>query len=101
VERHLATLPRRDIAAASWRDYGAIVLVESLEAAVPLVDRLAPEHLEIEAENADALSRMIRNAGAIFLGSHTPEAIGDYVGGPQPRAAHRPLGPVLLRARGA
>jgi histidinol dehydrogenase len=82
VERHLATLPRRDIAAASWRDYGAIVLVESLEAAVPLVDRLAPEHLEIEAENADALSSMIRNAGAIFLGSHTPEAIGDYVGGP-------------------
>jgi histidinol dehydrogenase len=82
VERHLATLPRRDIAAASWRDYGAIVLVESLEAAVPLVDRLAPEHLEIEAENADALSIMIRNAGAIFLGSHTPEAIGDYVGGP-------------------
>ncbi len=82
VERHLATLPRRDIAAASWRDYGAIVLVESLEAAAPLVDRLAPEHLEIEAENADALSRLIRNAGAIFLGSHTPEAIGDYVGGP-------------------
>jgi histidinol dehydrogenase len=82
VERHLATLPRADIAGASWRDFGAIVLVSSLAEAVPLVDRLAPEHLEIEAEDAEALAARIRNAGAIFLGSHTPEAIGDYVGGP-------------------
>jgi histidinol dehydrogenase len=81
VERQLKTLPRGRIAGASWRDHGAIILVNRLEDAVPLVDRLAPEHLEIEAENAEALSGMIRNAGAIFLGAHTPEAIGDYVGG--------------------
>ncbi len=82
VERHLATLPRAEIARASWRDYGAIVVVASLSDAVPLVDAVAPEHLEIEAAEADALAARIRNAGAIFLGSHTPEAIGDYVGGP-------------------
>jgi histidinol dehydrogenase len=77
----LALLPRHDIAAASWRDFGAIVLVPSLAEAVPLVDRLAPEHLEIMAADAEALAAAIRNAGAIFLGGHTPEAIGDYVGG--------------------
>jgi histidinol dehydrogenase len=82
VERQLATLPRAAIAEASWRDFGAIILVERLADAIPLVDRLAPEHLEIECEDAEALSARIRNAGAIFLGSHTPEAIGDYVGGP-------------------
>ena len=82
VERHLATLPRVEIAAASWRDYGAIVLLPRLADAVPLIDLLAPEHLEIEAEEAEALARSVRNAGAIFLGAHTPEAIGDYVGGP-------------------
>jgi histidinol dehydrogenase len=82
VERQLATLPRAEIARASWRDFGAIILVERIEDAVPLVDRLAPEHLEIETADAEALAARIRNAGAIFLGSHTPEAIGDYVGGP-------------------
>ena len=82
VERQLRTLPKAEIAGASWRDYGAIILVGRLEDAVPLVDRLAPEHLEIEAADAEALAGKIRNAGAIFLGSHTPEAIGDYVGGP-------------------
>jgi histidinol dehydrogenase len=81
VDRQLETLPRRAIAGASWRDYGAIITVPDLGAAVPLVDRLAPEHLEIIARDADALSRRIRDAGAIFLGPHTPEAIGDYVGG--------------------
>ena len=81
VAEQLGTLRRADIAAASWRDYGAILLVETLMAAVPLVDRLAPEHLEIMARDADALCDRIRNAGAIFLGPHTPEAIGDYVGG--------------------
>ena len=81
VARQLETLPRRAIAEASWRDFGAIVRVASLAEAVPLVDRLAPEHLEIIAADADALSREIREAGAIFLGPHTPEAIGDYVGG--------------------
>ncbi|MCG7392173.1 histidinol dehydrogenase [Microvirga sp. ACRRW] len=82
VEKQLQTLPKAEIAGASWRDYGAIILIDRLENAIPLVDRLAPEHLEIEAENADELASQVRNAGAIFLGSHTPEAIGDYVGGP-------------------
>lgn len=82
VERQLQTLPKAEIAGASWRDYGAIILIDRLENAIPMVDRLAPEHLEIEAENADELAAKVRNAGAIFLGSHTPEAIGDYVGGP-------------------
>ncbi|MEH3147774.1 MAG: histidinol dehydrogenase [Methylobacterium frigidaeris] len=82
VEGQLATLPRAGIARASWRDYGAIVRVERLADAIPLVDRLAPEHLEIEAADAEALAERVRNAGAIFLGAHTPEAIGDYVGGP-------------------
>ena len=81
VETQLADLPRRRIAAASWRDFGAIILAPSLTDAAPLVDRLAPEHLEIIARDADALSGRINNAGAIFLGASTPEAIGDYVGG--------------------
>jgi histidinol dehydrogenase len=81
VERQLESLPRAGIAGASWRLNGAVILCPSLEAAVPLVDRLAPEHLEIMAHDAEALSDKISNAGAIFLGSHTPEAIGDYVGG--------------------
>jgi histidinol dehydrogenase len=82
VERQLQTLPKAEIAGASWRDYGAIILIDRLENAIPLVDRLAPEHLEIETENAEELASKVRNAGSIFLGSHTPEAIGDYVGGP-------------------
>ena len=81
LEAQLADLPRARIAGASWRDYGAIILAPSLAAAAPLVDRLAPEHLEIIARDADALSRSIANAGAIFIGPYTPEAIGDYVGG--------------------
>ena len=81
VAKQLAELPREKIASASWRDYGAVILVPSLADAVPLVDRLAPEHLEIIAADAEALSDRIRNAGAIFLGAYTPEAIGDYVGG--------------------
>ncbi|QFU15637.1 histidinol dehydrogenase [Microvirga thermotolerans] len=82
VRRQLETLPKAEIAGASWRDYGAIILVESLRDAIPLVDRLAPEHLEIETQDPEALAAKVRNAGSIFLGSHTPEAIGDYVGGP-------------------
>ena len=81
VERQLAQLPRAEIAGASWRDNGAMILVSSLAAGASLVDRLAPEHLEILARDADAISLGIHNAGAIFLGAHTPEAIGDYVGG--------------------
>jgi len=81
VAAQLALLPRAAIAAASWRDFGAIILVRSLEDAVPIVDAIAPEHLEIASEGAEALAGRIRNVGAIFLGAHTPEAIGDYVGG--------------------
>ena len=81
VAAQLATLPRAAVAGASWRDFGAIILVETLDAAVPLVDAIAPEHLEIASAEAEALAGRIRNAGAIFLGAHTPEAIGDYVGG--------------------
>jgi histidinol dehydrogenase len=81
VERQVARLPREKVAGASWRDFGAIFLVRSLEEAVPLIDAIAPEHLEIAAADAERLAGRIRNAGAIFIGAHTPEAIGDYVAG--------------------
>ncbi|WP_131194999.1 histidinol dehydrogenase [Lichenihabitans psoromatis] len=81
VSDQLKTLPRVAIATASWEDFGAIVVVPSLRSAIDLVDRIAPEHLEIMAEDADSLTERVRNAGAIFVGGHTPEAIGDYVGG--------------------
>ena len=81
VERQLKTLPRGETAAASWRDYGAVILVQSLADALPLVDRVAPEHLEIAAADEEALLAGVANAGAIFLGRSTPEVIGDYVGG--------------------
>ena len=81
VEGQLKTLPRGEIAGASWKDFGAVILVGSLDEAVPLADAIAAEHLEIMTADPDALAARIRNAGAIFLGSHTPEAIGDYVGG--------------------
>jgi histidinol dehydrogenase len=81
VAAQLETLPRAAVAGASWRDFGAVILVPTLDDAVPLVDAIAPEHLEIEAADAERLAAKIRNAGAIFLGAHTPEAIGDYVGG--------------------
>jgi len=81
VAAQLQTLPRVEVASASWRDFGAIIKVPRLADAIPLVDRLAPEHLEIASADADALAAKIRNAGAIFIGAHTPEAIGDYVAG--------------------
>jgi len=81
VDSQLNGLPRADVAGASWRDFGAIILVPKLSDALPLADRIAPEHLEIVATEADALAARARNAGAIFIGAHTPEAIGDYVGG--------------------
>jgi len=81
IEGQLASLTRRRIAGASWRDFGAIISVGNFDEALPLVDAIAPEHLEIVAANSDALARRIRNAGAIFIGPHTPEAIGDYVAG--------------------
>ncbi len=81
VEGAIGRLKRAKIAAASWRDFGAVILVRDLKEALPLVDAIAPEHLEIAAVDADGLARGIRNAGAIFIGPHTPEAIGDYVAG--------------------
>jgi histidinol dehydrogenase len=81
VAAQLGSLPRAAIAGASWRDFGAIILVGGLDEAVPLVDAIAPEHLEIVSEDAERLADRICNAGAIFLGAHTPEAIGDYVAG--------------------
>jgi len=83
VEEQLKSLPKRDIAGASWRDFGAVILVRSLEDDAPaLADRIAAEHLEIATRDPDALAGRIRNAGALFLGAHTPEVIGDYVAGP-------------------
>ena len=81
VTRQLATLPRSAIAAKSWDDYGAIILLTSLDEAPALADRIAAEHLEIATPDPAALAARIRNAGAIFLGAHTPEVIGDYVSG--------------------
>ena len=81
VEAQLATLPRAQIAGESWQRFGAIITVAMLAEAPPLVDRLAPEHLEIATAEPETLAELIRNAGAIFLGAYTPEVIGDYVGG--------------------
>ena len=82
VEVHLQRLPRSEIAGASWEAHGAVILVPALEAAAALVDRVAPEHLELAVAEPERLAAAIRNAGAIFLGRHTPEAVGDYVAGP-------------------
>ena len=81
VARQLKSLPRAETAAASWRDFGAIILVETLDGAAPLINRIAAEHLELAVDDAEAFLPHIRNAGAVFLGRHTPEVIGDYVGG--------------------
>ncbi len=81
VERQLNVLPRREIAAESWNRHGAIILVPRISDAAALVDRIAPEHLEIATADAGALLAQVRHAGAVFLGRHTPEAIGDYVAG--------------------
>ncbi len=82
VDRRLPTLPRRAIAAASWRDFGAVIVVAGLAAAPAVVNRLAPEHVELSVEHPERMMREIRTAGAVFLGRHTPEAVGDYVAGP-------------------
>jgi histidinol dehydrogenase len=81
IEDQLKGLPRGKIASASWRDFGAIIMVGDLDDAVALTDAIAPEHLEIAAADAERLAGCIRNAGAIFIGAYTPEAIGDYVAG--------------------
>jgi len=82
VEKRLETLERRAIAGASWRDFGAVILCRDLAEAAVLSNRVAPEHLELCVADPDALAAEITHAGAIFLGAWTPEAIGDYVGGP-------------------
>ena len=82
VDKRLETLERRAIAGPSWRDFGAVITVRDLDEAAALSDRIAPEHLELCVADPEALSARIRHAGAIFLGKWTPEAIGDYVGGP-------------------
>ena len=82
VEAHLQTLPRAEIARASWEAHGAIITVSTLGDVAALVDRIAPEHLELVVDDPDALMAKVRNAGSIFLGRHTPEAIGDYIAGP-------------------
>jgi histidinol dehydrogenase len=81
VARQLKALPRGEVAARSWADFGAIIVVRDLDEAVPLADRIAAEHLEIATADPEAFFARIRNAGAVFLGRHTPEVIGDYVGG--------------------
>ncbi|MEI9426448.1 histidinol dehydrogenase [Mesorhizobium sp. Cs1299R1N3] len=81
VERQLQSLPRAETAAASWRDFGAVIEVETIEASLPLVDRIAAEHVELAIDDAEGFLAKMRNAGAVFLGRHTPEVIGDYVGG--------------------
>ena len=81
VEAELAVLPRAATARASWRDFGAVILVSRLDEAPSLADRLAPEHLEIATSDADTLASRVHDAGAIFIGRYTPEVIGDYVAG--------------------
>jgi histidinol dehydrogenase len=82
VEKRLETLERRAIAGASWRDFGAVITVADLDEAVALSDRIAPEHLELCVADAEGLAGRVTHAGAIFIGGWTPEAIGDYIGGP-------------------
>jgi histidinol dehydrogenase len=82
VEARLETLQRRVIAGASWRDFGAVITVRDLDEAAALADRIAPEHLELCVADPEGLSTKISNAGALFLGPYTPEAVGDYVSGP-------------------
>ncbi|MGB1918750.1 MAG: histidinol dehydrogenase [Candidatus Puniceispirillales bacterium] len=82
VDHILKTLPRKEIAGASWRDHGAIITVADWTEGVAIANQLAPEHLEIALPNAEAISYQIKHAGAIFIGAYTPEAIGDYVAGP-------------------
>lgn len=82
VETQLRSLNRAEIAGESWEKFGAVITVDDLDQALPLIDAIAPEHLELAVADPDRLAERINNAGAIFLGRHTPEAIGDYVAGP-------------------
>jgi histidinol dehydrogenase len=82
AQAQIATLPRKAIAEKSWNDYGAIITVARLEDAAPLADAIAAEHLEIATDDPEGYAKLVRHAGAIFLGRHTPEAMGDYIAGP-------------------
>src|SRR5271169_5194173 len=82
IERHLVRLPRAEIARTSWQSNGAVLIVADWLEAPPLIDRIAPEHLELALDEADLVAEQVRHAGAIFLGRWTPEAIGDYIAGP-------------------
>ena len=82
VDRQLATLATAPVAAASWRDFGAIITLPGLDAALPLLDALAAEHVELMIDDPQALFDRMRHAGSVFLGRHTPEAAGDYLAGP-------------------
>lgn len=82
IDHHLETLPRAEIARKSWNDFGAIIVTRSLSEAPAIVDQIAPEHLELCVENPEQLASEIKHAGAIFLGRYSPEAIGDYIAGP-------------------
>ena len=81
VAQQLKALPRGEIAGQSWQNFGAVIVLEELDQAPALIDRVAPEHLEIATDDPEALLAQVKNAGAIFLGRHTPEVIGDYVAG--------------------
>ncbi len=81
VERQLKLLPRGDIAGASWREFGAVIVLDGLEQAPALADRIAAEHVQIVTRDPERLAGQISNAGAIFLGAYTPEVIGDYLAG--------------------
>jgi histidinol dehydrogenase len=82
AQAQIATLPRRTIAEKSWHDYGAIIVVKALDDAAPLADAIAAEHLEIATSDPESFAQKVRHAGAIFLGRYTPEAMGDYIAGP-------------------
>jgi len=82
IERILESLPRRTIAEKSWADFGAVIIVKNWQEAAEISNKIAPEHLELAIENPDEMLPLIHHAGAIFLGKHTPEAIGDYIAGP-------------------
>ncbi len=82
INKELKNLSRAEIARKSWRDFGAIIIVKSISSAVGLINEIAPEHLELSIKNAEKIVKKINNAGAIFIGKYTPEAIGDYIAGP-------------------
>ncbi len=96
VERQLKTLPRGETAAVSWRDTGAVIVVRSLGGAMEIANRIAPEHLELLVADPEALLPRVRNTGAVFLGSHTPEVIGGLRRRPEPCAPHLRLRPILV-----